>query len=827
MKQPLCFLSNVLNGTVPIDIAIGDLTNYMNTNANKEKTLPIYRALLAYREGKTTDFAGHLRQCIDYYASGFYVSKNLFDLLFPMKELFGFIFDTSDTYYVNIEKQILPTCADLRSSYNLEYRRINHPTISDGRLYRYYHYSTYTSLSQKILNYFIANMEKNETLLACLPTGGGKSLSWQLPAISNSYSGLIIVVVPTIALAIDHERSSKKLYDTVLRNADSYPMAYYAGLDAQQRTNIFEAIDNCTLPILYISPEALQQKEFHSKICAAAQEGKISALMIDEAHLVVNWGIRFRPEFQLLASLRNELKALSPTGLKTILLSATYTEEDTSILKRIFADDVFTEYRADELRPEPTYYYHECTAPQERDDIIQKLVSQAPKPCIIYTVSPEDGNRHLKSLKSLGYKNIALFSGKTKTEERKRIINDWDNNRTDIIVATSAFGMGVDKSDVRTIITAYIPESLSRYYQEVGRAGRDGYASLNYFLPLPSVDKDYVSSLTKSTVITVPALLKRWSALLLSAKRENADTIWIDINSPPEHLKFEETGRRNASWNKDVVLLLFRAGLLEILEVKNINYEDYTILVKLKNISILENQTLLEEFLTNHRQEERNRINDGISAINELQQAAKSKKHGDCYSRFFAKEFPYSNMLCNGCPNCHRENHLRFYRKPYIFIDSSKEQIAPPFIVKQNTKLDVFLSLSQSILYVISPNPTEEAIITYAEQLLKSGVNLLIIPEITEKGRLLDKLSYYNAYNYLIVTLEEIDDLELKWFNGCCAVLYTDSSLYNQKLYEFTKNYLATATNNKIIHLAPPDQYIKSEQHLLAELVDQSLIANK
>mgnify|MGYP002520514962 CR=1 FL=1 len=98
--------------------------------------------------------------------------------------------------------------------------------------------SSYNSFSQKMLMYMIANMEKNETLLACLPTGGGKSLTWQLPAISQMYQGVIIVVVPTIALAIDHERSSKNAYDKIL-GASDYPLAYYSGIDTEKKnTNI-------------------------------------------------------------------------------------------------------------------------------------------------------------------------------------------------------------------------------------------------------------------------------------------------------------------------------------------------------------------------------------------------------------------------------------------------------------------------------------------------------------------------------------------------------------------------------------------------------------
>jgi len=818
MQSPTQALQSVLNGTLDIDIAIGDTENYISKTGESSKFLPALRTLRSFRDSKSMDFCGHLRQCMTYYTCGFNITDELYAKLFEHKNLFGFIFQSQNGYSVNITPDILPTVPDLKSTYKFMERRTNMPSVGDGRLYRYYGYTTYTSLSQKTLMYFISNMEKNETILACLPTGGGKSLSWQLSAISNSYQGLIIVVVPTIALAIDHERTSKKIYDNNF-GMDSYPLAYYSGIDNEKKKKIYDEVEAGTLPILYISPEALLNKEFQKKLFTAAENGKVSSLIIDEAHLIVNWGIRFRPEFQLLSSFRNRLQSVSTNGLKTILLSATFTAEDTEIIRTIFKNEVFTEYRADELRPEPTYYAHKCDSEFERIDLIKKLVSQAPKPLIVYSVGPDEGKKIYKAIEEMGYKNIALFTGQTKNRDREVIIEEWNNNTIDIIVATSAFGMGVDKADIRTIITAYIPESISRYYQEVGRAGRDGYSSLNYLLTYDEIDNEYVKSLTKGTVLKVDSLVKRWKELLSEAKRETSNTVWIDVNVPPEHLRHTPTGKRNAGWNKDVVLLLYRAGLIEIIDVQNVNAEDYNILIQLNNIRILEDMVALEKYITRFREAERERITDGIDSSRKL---LKSENKA-CYSTYFINEFPFAIELCNGCPYCRKTGLYSFPNMGKIYIESTKIALANDYVGISSDTFTSFLLTSKSIMLSLRESCKDELLCKCIEFLVKHNVNIIIAPRKYDEKVLLEALSYYDNYKYLILTLDEAMRIEIKWLNGVCAAVYTDDESYSQKLYAFTEKYAQNNLNNKIIHIAQSKQYIKSEMRHLSELADQNL----
>src|SRR5699024_3060590 len=124
------------------------------------------------------------------------------------------------------------------------------------------------------------------------------------------------------------------------------------------------------------------------------------------------------------------------------------------------------EYRADALRPEITYKVSFCENDTHRIQILKQLINQVPRTVIIYCSLVEYAENFYNVVKDLGFNNTRLFTGKTSTNDRKIIMNEWDKDDVDIIVATSAFGMGVDKSDIRTIIHTFMPENISRFYQE-------------------------------------------------------------------------------------------------------------------------------------------------------------------------------------------------------------------------------------------------------------------------------------------------------------------------------------------------------------------------
>ena len=565
-------LGRYLTGEESYSVTKNKIIALMNKSEEKAKYSSLIRCVETCENDDFFDFCGHLRQALNIFNGSVTVSAGLSAKISKYKARYGFSLIGGNVYEVNIQKEICREIDDLRSVYRYENRKNSPTSISNGVVYRYFGYPSFTSLQQKMLLYIVSNMKNNQTLLACLPTGAGKSLTWQFIAVSEMYSGCIIVVIPTVALAINHEKSAIELFEKI-EGFSKTARAYHSELGNERKQIIYKELDENKLSLLFVSPEALLAKEFKEKVLKASEKGNISALIVDEVHIVVSWGMKFRPEFQLLSSLRNEMQRLSPRGIRTILLSATITEHDKNTIRRLFRDDEMLEYRADELRPEFEYYAHECKSNAEREEIIKKLTDQAPKPMIIYTVTPEIAEHYYEMLRNHGYNRIETFTGNTHYNDRLKIIQKWDNDDLDIIVATSAFGMGVDKADVRTIVTTYIPESVSRYYQEVGRAGRDGYSALNYWLFYYEQDDTIIKRLTDTALLTEKRLSERWESLYKSAKRVpgTADRVRIRMDSIPEDMKGNIIGKQHVNWNKDAVLLLYREGIIDIVDLQFIS----------------------------------------------------------------------------------------------------------------------------------------------------------------------------------------------------------------------------------------------------------------
>ena len=407
-----------------------------------------------------------------------------------------------------------------------------------------------------------------DTLIVNLPTGSGKSLVGQAPALVHSEEGhLTIFVVPTVALALDQERSMRALFRKQDPTRPDWPLAWFGGLPQEKRSEIRQRLRDGTQRILFTSPEALTTSLLRV-VLETASSGILRYLVIDEAHLITQWGDEFRPSFQALAGLRHSMLKISPRGFRTLLMSATFTEETVETMASLFGPrDRVQMVSAVHLRPEPQYWFYAANSIEDKKERVLEALRHAPRPFILYVTKREDVTQWAKILRrSAGLSRIATFDGKTPDLERLRVIQEWSENCLDGIVATSAFGVGLDKNDVRTIIHATIPETLDRYYQEVGRGGRDGIPSASLLVYEPT-DWILPKRLAKPRIISAELGFSRWKAMFQTRRATDEDDLW-EINIDAVRRNLPGSSEYNVDWNMRTLILMARAGLIS-LEIEN------------------------------------------------------------------------------------------------------------------------------------------------------------------------------------------------------------------------------------------------------------------
>ncbi|MDP3778661.1 MAG: DNA helicase RecQ [bacterium] len=318
-------------------------------------------------------------------------------------------------------------------------------------LKQYFGYENFRPRQEEIILHTLAGKDA----LVLMPTGGGKSLCYQLPALA--LSGLTVVISPLIALMKDQ-------VDALSSNG--IPAAFInSSLKANDTSRIIGEIKNGRIKILYVAPERLATPGFLDFLTSIP----LSLIAIDEAHCISEWGHDFRPDYRNLRRLRTHFPAIP-----IIALTATATErvrEDILGQLKLSSPRVFV---SSFNRPNLTY----AAYPKQNafDKLIQILNRYKGKPVIIYRFSRNDTEKLALKLNRAGIKALAYHAGldaDTRRETQDKFIKD----NTPIIVATIAFGMGIDKPDVRLVVHYDLPKSVEGYYQETGRAGRDGLPS--------------------------------------------------------------------------------------------------------------------------------------------------------------------------------------------------------------------------------------------------------------------------------------------------------------------------------------------------------------
>ena len=319
-------------------------------------------------------------------------------------------------------------------------------------LKQYWGYDDFRGIQREI----IESVGAGHDTLGLMPTGGGKSITFQVPALAME--GVCIVITPLIALMKDQVHH--------LRQRGIMAAAVYSGM---QRDDILRVLENCILgntKLLYVSPERLGSELFQTKL----KHMQVSFITVDEAHCISQWGYDFRPSYLQIADIRR----ICP-DVAVLALTATATPKVVEdICERLSIDEwqreKFNVFRMSFERKNLTYLV--SYAVDKRTELIQLLEGEKGA-AIVYVRSRRHAREIAEHLTEAGLSATFYHAGLEHAEKDKRQ-RDWQHDRVRIMVATNAFGMGIDKPDVRIVAHYDLPDSIEAYFQEAGRAGRDG-----------------------------------------------------------------------------------------------------------------------------------------------------------------------------------------------------------------------------------------------------------------------------------------------------------------------------------------------------------------
>ena len=315
-------------------------------------------------------------------------------------------------------------------------------------LKRYWGYDDFRGVQREI----IESIGSGHDTLGLMPTGGGKSVTFQVPALSME--GVCIVITPLIALMKDQVHH--------LRQRGIIAAAIYSGM---QRDDIIRILENCilgTTKLLYVSPERLGSDLFQAKL----RHMRVSFITVDEAHCISQWGYDFRPSYLKIADIRH----ICP-DVPVLALTATATPKVVDdICAKLTLSTSFRVFRMSFERKNLTYLVSHATDKQA--DLIH-LLDGMKGSAIVYVRSRRHAREVAEMLTEAGLSATFYHAGLESAvkDQRQR---DWQHDRVRIMVATNAFGMGIDKSEVRMVVHYDCPDSIEAYFQEAGRAGRDG-----------------------------------------------------------------------------------------------------------------------------------------------------------------------------------------------------------------------------------------------------------------------------------------------------------------------------------------------------------------
>ena len=499
--------------------------------------------------------------------------------------------------------------------------------------------------------------------------------------------------------------------------------------------------------------------------------------------MVVAWGAFFRVDYQCLGPWRKELLKVNPS-IRTFLMSATFTDDTVKILKNIFSvSNQWLEIRCDSLRKEPRYILINNDSYECKKKRVLELVDLMPKPMILYVNSPYESNKWKDYLVENGYRNINAFTGETDAKERKNLIQKWSENEFEIMIATSAFGVGVDKSDVRSVLHLYVPNNPDAYYQELGRGGRDGLPCLS----IMCIEKEDINKAYRhiNKVLTTEKLWGRWWSMF-----KNPNTIWsgkeivIFTSTKPKYSRsdyFEEGNETDEKWNINVILLLSRYNLIDIVAIDLDDENRYMFTINILNEVIMNDTDEAKMLLNTIREKESSK---SIAAFS-LMRDSILKARKVCWSSMFYDIYPLVSEYCGGCDEHEDVECDELFRFPLLTNVKATARELPDDIITMFSDTNEAIIISTESRKDIIEKYMPNIVIMHKEQ----GYDEKIIPT----------LMYMN--------FEEYRDLQERdngfYISGLMMVIYSDNIEKAKKEYRIIKDNIIKGC--KIIHVVNED----------------------
>lgn len=314
----------------------------------------------------------------------------------------------------------------------------------------YWGYESFRPGQEEVINSILSGRDT----LALMPTGGGKSITFQVPALAKS--GICLVISPLVALMKDQVKNLQKR--GILSAFISSEMP---------RWEILQQLDNCILgdyKFLYISPERISSDLFQEKLKHLSQ--KVNLLVVDEAHCISQWGNDFRRDYRLIADIRDSIPRVPVIAVTASATTAVVAD----ICEQLHFRKGYQIFKTSFERKNLSFVV------RKTDNKLKELchiLSSVPGSAVVYSRTRKGVEEYAGKLRAAGISATYFHAGLdpvTKTERQA----EWVSGQTRVLVATNAFGMGIDKGDVRLVIHTEFPDSMEAYYQEAGRAGRDG-----------------------------------------------------------------------------------------------------------------------------------------------------------------------------------------------------------------------------------------------------------------------------------------------------------------------------------------------------------------